>query len=161
MYNIDTDYSLHIVSELIMKGGVCTVEITDVRIRRIDDEGKMKAVASITFDSEFVIHDIKIVSGKNGMFVAMPSKKIGQTYKDVAHPLTPETRQKISDAIFSRYEEALAERESTSESPRQDELQTKENEETEYAVCAGGGEETAEPEDAAVAAAAIGPSVEV
>lgn len=87
------------------------MEITDVRIRRIDDEGKMKAVASITFDNEFVIHDIKIVSGKNGMFVAMPSKKIGQSYKDVAHPLSPETRSKISDAIFNRYEEVLAEKE--------------------------------------------------
>lgn len=90
-----------------MKGGVCAVEITDVRIRRIDDEGKMKAVASITFDGEFVIHDIKIVDGKNGMFVAMPSKKIGQNFKDIAHPLSQETRVKICDAILKRYEEVL------------------------------------------------------
>lgn len=83
--------------------------ITDVRIRRIDDEGKMKAVASVTFDGEFVIHDIKIVDGKNGMFIAMPSKKIGQGYKDIAHPLSQETRKKISDAIFEKYDEVLAE----------------------------------------------------
>ena len=69
------------------------MEITDVRIRRMEDEGKMKAVASVTFDGEFVVHDIKIVKGLNGLFVAMPSKKIGDKYKDVAHPLLPETRE--------------------------------------------------------------------
>lgn len=93
-----------------MKGGVCAVTITDVRIRRIDDEGKMRAVASITFDEEFVIHDIKIVDGKNGMFIAMPSKKIGQSFKDIAHPLSQASRQKISDAIFEKYEEVLLEK---------------------------------------------------
>ncbi len=83
------------------------MNITDVRIRRMDDEGKMKAVASITFDGEFVVHDIKIVKGLNGLFVAMPSKKIGEKYKDVAHPLLPETREKISQAIFRKYEETF------------------------------------------------------
>lgn len=85
------------------------MEITDVRIRRMDDEGKMKAVASVTFDGEFVVHDIKIVRGVNGLFVAMPSKKIGDKYKDVAHPLLPETREKIAKAIFRKYEETFAE----------------------------------------------------
>ena len=85
------------------------MEITDVRIRRMEDEGKMKAVASVTFDGEFVVHDIKIVKGLNGLFVAMPSKKIGDKYKDVAHPLLPETREKISNAIFRKYEETFNE----------------------------------------------------
>ena len=85
------------------------MEITDVRIRRMDDEGKMKAVASVTFDGEFVVHDIKIVKGSNGLFVAMPSKKIGDRYKDVAHPLLPQTREKIANAVFQKYEESLAE----------------------------------------------------
>ena len=85
------------------------MEITDVRIRRMDDEGKMKAVASVTFDGEFVVHDIKIEKGLNGLFVAMPSKKIGDKYKDVAHPLLPETREKIAKAIFQKYEETFNE----------------------------------------------------
>jgi len=85
------------------------MEITDVRIRKMDDGGKMKAVASVTFDGEFVVHDIKIVKGLNGLFVAMPSKKIGDKYKDVAHPLLPETREKIAKAIFRKYEESFAE----------------------------------------------------
>ncbi|MBQ1214740.1 MAG: septation regulator SpoVG [Firmicutes bacterium] len=85
------------------------MEITDVRIRRMEDEGKMKAVASVTFDGEFVVHDIKIVKGLNGLFVAMPSKKIGDKYKDVAHPLLPETREKIANAIFRKYEETFNE----------------------------------------------------
>ena len=79
------------------------MNITDVRIRTMDNGGKMKAVASITFDDEFVVHDIKIVEGEKGFFVAMPSKRVGDTFKDVAHPLLPETRKKISDAIFEKY----------------------------------------------------------
>ena len=65
----------------------------------------MKAVVSITFDDEFVVHDIKIVEGDKGYFVAMPNKKVGEVYKDVAHPLKAETRKRISDAIFEKYEE--------------------------------------------------------
>ena len=63
----------------------------------------------MTFDGEFVVHDIKIVKGLNGLFVAMPSKKIGDKYKDVAHPLLPETREKIAKAIFQKYEETFDE----------------------------------------------------
>lgn len=81
------------------------MNITDVRIRTMDNGGKMKAVASVTFDDEFVVHDIKIVEGEKGFFVAMPSKRVGDTFKDVAHPLLPETRKKISDAIFERYKD--------------------------------------------------------
>lgn len=79
------------------------MNITDVRIRTMDNGGRMKAVASITFDDEFVVHDIKIVEGDKGYFVAMPSKRVGDTFKDVAHPLLAETRKKISDAIFEKY----------------------------------------------------------
>jgi len=79
------------------------MQITDVRIRPMENSGKMKAVASVTFDDEFVVHDIKIVEGDNGLFIAMPSKKIGEEYKDIAHPLNLETRTKISSAIFEKY----------------------------------------------------------
>lgn len=92
------------------------MEITDVRIRRMNDESKMKAVASVTFDGEFVVHDIKLVKGLNGLFVAMPSKKIGDKYKDVAHPLLPETREKIAKAIFQKYEESFCQETALEES---------------------------------------------
>jgi len=81
--------------------------ITDVRIRKVSSDGKLKAVASITFDGEFVVHDIKVIDGQNGLFVAMPSKKVGETeYKDIAHPLQSETRNKIKDAILEAYANA-------------------------------------------------------
>lgn len=83
------------------------MEITDVRIRRIDDESKMKAIASITFDGEFVVHDIKVIDGQNGLFIAMPSRKVGDgEFKDIAHPLSSETRNKIKDAILEAYNNA-------------------------------------------------------
>ena len=88
------------------------MNITDVRIRVIKESEKMKAVASITFDDEFVVHDIKIIDGQNGLFIAMPSKRIGDVgFKDVAHPLSSDVRNKIKDAIFDAYEKALAEAE--------------------------------------------------
>ena len=74
------------------------------------EEGKMKAVISITFDDEFVVHDIKIIEGQNGPFIAMPSRKMGEgDFRDIAHPLNSETRNKIKDAIFAEYEKVLAE----------------------------------------------------
>jgi stage V sporulation protein G len=82
------------------------MQITDVRMRLISDDNKLKAIASVTFDDEFVVHDIKIINGQNGPFIAMPSRKIGENdYRDVAHPLTSETRTRIKDAVFSKYEE--------------------------------------------------------
>ena len=81
------------------------MDVTDVRIRKIDDEGKMKAVASVTFDGEFVVHDIKVIDGRNGLFIAMPSKKMGEgDFRDIAHPLTSETRNKIKEAILDAYD---------------------------------------------------------
>lgn len=92
------------------------MNITDVRIRRINSDGKMKAVASITFDDEFVVHDIKIIDGQNGPFIAMPSRKVAEgDFRDIAHPLTSETRGRIKDAIFAEYKKVLAEGEAAPE----------------------------------------------
>ncbi|MBE6032035.1 MAG: septation regulator SpoVG [Firmicutes bacterium] len=87
------------------------MRITDVRVRKVSEEGKMKAVVSVTFDDEFVVHDIKIIEGQNGLFVAMPSRKMGEgDFRDIAHPLTSETRNRIKDAIFAEYDKVLEEK---------------------------------------------------
>lgn len=84
------------------------MRITDVRIRKISKKGKMKAIVSVTFNDEFVVHDIKIIDGQNGLFVAMPSRQIADgDFRDIAHPINAETRKKIQDAIFVEYEKAL------------------------------------------------------
>ncbi|MBM7561895.1 septation regulator SpoVG [Fusibacter tunisiensis] len=83
------------------------MNITDVRIRKLKDDGKMKAVVSLTFDDAFVVHDIKVIEGQNGLFVAMPSRKVGEAdYRDIAHPINQETRTLIQDIIFEAYEKA-------------------------------------------------------
>lgn len=88
------------------------MNITDVRIRKVTDEGKMKAIVSITFDNEFVVHDIKIIDGQNGLFIAMPSRKMSEgDFRDIAHPILSETRNKIKDAIFEAYDKLLDEQE--------------------------------------------------
>ena len=84
------------------------MQITDVRIRKIEKEGKMKAVGSITIDEEFVIHDIKIIEGEKGMFIAMPSRKTAEgEYKDIAHPIKSSTRELIQNLILQKYNEEL------------------------------------------------------
>lgn len=89
------------------------MQITDVRIRKMNNEGKMKAIVSITFDEEFVVHDIKVIEGKNGLFIAMPSRKTPSgEYKDITHPINTDTREKIQTAIFNAYEVAKEELES-------------------------------------------------
>ncbi|CDI48229.1 septation regulator SpoVG [Clostridium tetani] len=81
------------------------MEITDVRVRKIATEGKMKAIVSVTFDNEFVVHDIKVIEGQNGLFIAMPSRKTPDgEFKDIAHPINTETREKIQSAILEKYE---------------------------------------------------------
>ncbi len=81
------------------------MEITDVRIRKIATEGKMKAIVSITFDNEFVVHDIKVIEGQSGLFIAMPSRKTPDgEFKDIAHPINTHTREKIQIAILGEYE---------------------------------------------------------
>ena len=84
------------------------MQITDVRIRKIEKEGKMKAVVSITIDEEFVIHDIKIIEGEKGMFIAMPSRKRAEgEYKEIAHPIKSSTRELIQNLILQKYNEEL------------------------------------------------------
>ena len=84
--------------------------ITDVRIRKIATEVKMKAIVSVTFDNEFVVHDIKIIEGQNGLFIAMPSRKTPDgEFKDIAHPINTDTREKIQTSILEAYEKALEE----------------------------------------------------
>lgn len=81
------------------------MQITDVRIRKVEKEGKMKAVASITIDNEFVVHDIKIIDGDKGLFIAMPSKKtLDGEYRDIAHPINSETRDRIQRIVIQAYE---------------------------------------------------------
>lgn len=80
------------------------MEITDVRIRKVAKEGKMKAIVSITIDEEFVVHDIKIIEGDKGLFIAMPSKKSADgEYRDIAHPISTATRDRIQKIILDRY----------------------------------------------------------
>lgn len=80
------------------------MDITDIRVRRIANEGKMKAVVSVTIDGEFVVHDIKVIDGDKGLFVAMPSRKASDgEYKDIAHPITSATRQLLQNAIIEAY----------------------------------------------------------
>ena len=87
------------------------MDITDVRIRKIDVEGKMKAVASVTFDNEFVVHDIKIIESHSGLFIAMPSRKTPDgDFKDIAHPINAEVRERLQTAILGKYENSLHDR---------------------------------------------------
>ena len=78
--------------------------ITDVRIRKIQSEGKMRAVASVTFDNAFVVHDIKVIEGQSGLFIAMPSRKTPDgEYRDIAHPINSETREKLQNIVLEKY----------------------------------------------------------
>ena len=80
------------------------MKITDVRVRKVEGQGQMLAVASVTFDDEFVVHDIKVIDGNNGMFIAMPNKKqTNGEYRDVAHPIKSDFRKILSDAILEAY----------------------------------------------------------
>ena len=84
------------------------MQITDVRIRKIASEGKMKAIVSVTFNEQFVVHDIKVIDGQSGLFIAMPSRKTPDgEFKDIAHPINTETREQIQSAILEKYEEVI------------------------------------------------------
>ena len=99
------------------------MQITDVRIRKVAAPGKMKAIVSVTFDDEFVVHDIKIIEGENGLFLAMPSRKMGEgDFRDIAHPISSDTRGKIQDAIMSKYDQM--EMEESMDANKQEELET-------------------------------------
>ena len=86
------------------------MKITDVRVRKVTKEGKMKAVVSMTIDDEFVVHDIKVIDGEKGLFIAMPSRKAADgEYRDIAHPINSGTRERIQEIILEQYEKALTE----------------------------------------------------
>lgn len=85
------------------------MNITDVRVRKVAKEGKMKAVVSITIDDEFVVHDIKVIEGEKGLFIAMPSRKATDgEYRDIAHPINSVTRDRIQSIILEKYQEVMA-----------------------------------------------------
>ena len=88
------------------------MQITDVRVRKVTKEGKMRAVVSITIDYVFVVHDIKVIEGETGLFIAMPSRKASDgEYRDIAHPINSETRDKIQSLILEKYQEVASESE--------------------------------------------------
>lgn len=88
-----------------MSGRGKNMQITDIRVRKVTKEGKMKAVVSVTFDHEFVVHDIKVIDGEKGLFIAMPSKKsLDGEYRDIAHPINSDTRDMIQRMILEAYE---------------------------------------------------------
>ncbi|MBR4831037.1 MAG: septation regulator SpoVG [Butyrivibrio sp.] len=86
------------------------MKITDVRVRKVTKQGKMRAVVSVTFDNEFVVHDIKVIEGERGLFIAMPSKKSTDgEYRDIAHPINSDTRKVLQDTILEAYDKAAVE----------------------------------------------------
>jgi len=114
-YNVDNfsilvnagilDLLLHVTKR---EGNIFHMDITDVRVRKVTKEGKMKAIVSVTFDHEFVVHDIKVIEGDNGLFIAMPSRKtLDGEFRDIAHPINSETREKIQSTVLEKYQTAL------------------------------------------------------
>lgn len=86
------------------------MEITDIRVRKISQEGKMKAVVSVAFDNEFVVHDIKVIEGEKGLFIAMPSRKATDgEFHDIAHPISSKTRDKLQEMVLEKYRLTLLE----------------------------------------------------
>lgn len=84
------------------------MEITSITIRKMGSEGKMKAIVSVTFDNAFVVHDIKVIEGTNGYFIAMPSRKTQDgEFKDIVHPINSEFRDRLSGEVLKKYQEAL------------------------------------------------------
>lgn len=82
------------------------MEVTEVRIRKVNSGNRMKAVAQVTFDNEFVVHEIKVIDGPNGLFMAMPRKERNGKFNDIAHPINQSTRDKIQKAVLEEYEKA-------------------------------------------------------
>lgn len=99
-------------SKCAKKRVVNKMEVTDVRLRTVKSESRMKAISSITLDDEFVIHDIRVIDGNSGLFVAMPSKRTPDgEFRDIAHPINSNMRTKIQDAVLAKYEQTLKESE--------------------------------------------------
>ena len=110
-----------------------SVEITDVRLRKIETEGKLRAYVSITFDDSFVVHDLRVIDGNKGMFVAMPSKRLPNgDHKDIAHPINTEIREKIQNAVLDVYHRELEEApQAKVEEKAEEKVEETETEETE------------------------------
>ena len=88
------------------------MQVTDIRVKKVAGEGKMKAVVSVTFDNAFVVHDIKVIEGQEKLFTAMPSRRTPENeFKDIAHPINAEMREMLETAIISKYNEAVLEEE--------------------------------------------------
>jgi len=121
------------------------VEITDVRLRKIETEGKLRAYVSITFDDSFVVHDLRVIDGNKGMFVAMPSKRLPNgDHKDIAHPINTEIREKIQNAVLDVYNRELEEAPQVKVEPKvEEEAEESKEEEKEEVV-----EETETEEEA-------------
>ena len=108
------------------------MEITDVRLRRIETEGKLRAYVSITFDDSFVVHDLRVIDGTKGMFVAMPSKRLPNgDHKDIAHPINTEIREKIQNAVLEVYQKEVEEAPQKIEMETEIEEKVEDNENTE------------------------------
>ena len=96
------------------------MNITDIRIRKLYEDARLKALVSVTVDGDLAVHDIKIIEGPQRLFVAMPSRKDENgTFRDITHPITPEARRTLENAILERYQETLAELAAEAEQPRQ------------------------------------------
>ena len=94
-----------------------TMNITDIRIRQIKDGGRMKAIASVTFDGDFVVHDMKVIEGTDGLFLAMPSRRIPSgSFRDIAHPINSKTRNELEEAVINEFQRVAAEEDTTEES---------------------------------------------
>lgn len=89
-----------------------SVEITDIRVKKVSGDGKMKAIVSVTFDNAFVVHDIKVIEGQDKLFTAMPSRRTPDNeFKDIAHPINSEMRETLEKAIITKYNETISEEE--------------------------------------------------
>ncbi len=106
------------------------MQITDVRVKILNIDNRLKAIASVTFDDEIVIHDIKVIEGEDGLFLAMPSRKIGNDkYRDIAHPISSPAREKIEVAVINKYNEEFEKQSSEETEPVTEEnIETAENE---------------------------------
>ena len=92
------------------------MQITDVRVRKVNKEGKMRAIVSVTFDNEFVVHDIKVIEGDESLFIAMPSRKTSDgEFRDIAHPINSTMRDRLQNFVLEKYNEAQQEESSQAE----------------------------------------------
>ena len=97
------------------------MEITDIKIRKLFEEGPMKAVVSVTFDNQLAVHDVKIINARDKFFIVMPSRKNpDDTFRDIVHPINSTFRNKLENAVIAAYEQALAEAEETAEEPAEE-----------------------------------------